>query len=59
MDSLTLISYTFDILFLSNLFTSFLNVFISLIELKNIHQKHPLKEHRCKFKIDKITYSKS
>ena len=30
----------------------FLNLFISLIELKNIH------EQRCKFKIDKTTYSK-
>ena len=35
------------------------NLFVSLIELKNIHSKHPLKEHKSKFKIDKITYSKS
>ena len=35
------------------------NLFISLIELKNIYSKHPLKEDRCKFKINKISYSKS
>ena len=28
------------------------------MELKNADKKHPLKEHKCKFKIDKITYSK-
>ena len=43
-------------LMLNNLFISFLNLFISLIELKKI-QKHPLKEHRCKFKIHYTTYS--
>ena len=31
-------------------------VFVSLIELKNILQKHPIKERGCKFKIDQITY---
>ena len=36
-----------------------INLFIPLIELKNIHQKHQMKEHMCKFEIDKITYSKS
>ena len=39
----------------NNLFISFLNLFISLIELKNIL----LKEHRREFEINKITYSKS
>ena len=34
------------------------NLFISLIELKNIHQKHQIIEHTCKFKIDKAAYSK-
>ena len=34
-------------------------VSIPLIELKNIHLKNPIKEHRCKYKTDKITYSKS
>ena len=34
------------------------NLFISLIELKSIHLKYPLKENRCKFKVDKTTYSK-
>ena len=34
----------FDILLPNNLFISFLKLFISLIELKNVHQKHPLKE---------------
>ena len=47
----------FGIPLLNSLFISFLNLFISLIELKNIHLKHPLKERRCKFKIYKITYS--
>ena len=36
---------------LNNLFISFLNLFICLIE------EHPLKEHRCKFKIE--TYVKA
>ena len=45
----------FDIPLLNNLFISLLNVFISLIELKNIHWKDLLKEHRYKFKTDKIT----
>ena len=31
-----------------------INLFFSLIELK-----HQIKEHTCKFKIDKTTYSKS
>ena len=44
---------------LNNLLVSFLNLFISLTELKNIHWKLPLKKHRCKFKIDKTTCSKS
>ena len=35
------------------------NLFISLIKLKNIYQKHTKKEQNYKFKIDKITYSKS
>ena len=48
----------FDISLLNNLFISFLNLFISLIELKNLHKKHLLQEHRGKLKIDKITYSK-
>ena len=30
---------------------------ISLIKL-NIYWQHPIKEHTCKFKTDKITYSK-
>ena len=47
----------FDIPLLNNPFISFLKLFISLIELKNIHSQHPLKKHRCKFKTDKITYS--
>ena len=49
----------FDIPLLNNISISFLNLFISLIKLKNIYWKHPLKGHRCKFKIDKKTYSKS
>ena len=32
--------WIFDIPFLNNLFISFLNLFISLIESKNIHQKN-------------------
>ena len=28
-------------------------------ELKNIHENPQIKEHRCKFKINKTTYSKS
>ena len=35
-----------------------INQFISLIELKKIHQKSQIKEYTCKFKIDKTTYSK-
>ena len=35
-----------------------INLFICLIELKSIHQKHQIKEHKCKFKKDRITYSK-
>ena len=51
--------YSISHLFLSrtNLFL-FNNLFISLIELINIHENHLLKEHRCKFKRDKITYLK-
>ena len=49
----------FDIPLLNNLFISFLNLFISLTELKNIHLEHPLKEHRYKMKIDNIIYLKS
>ena len=30
-----------------------INLFISLIELKNIHEKHRTKEHTRKFKIVK------
>ena len=41
---------------LNNLFVFFVNRYISLIEVKNIHSKHPLIEHRCKFEIDEITY---
>ena len=41
----------FDIPLLNNLFISFLNLFISSIE------ENLLKEHRCKFKIDKPTQS--
>ena len=40
----------FDIVLRNNLFISFNILFIS---------KHPLKERKCKFKLDKITYSKS
>ena len=36
-----------------------INHFISLIELKNIHWKDQIKEQMCKFKTDKIAYSKS
>ena len=36
---------------------SLINLFIFLIELKNIHSKHQIKEHRCKFKINKEVYS--
>ena len=43
---------------LNNLFVFFVNRYISLIEVKNIHSKHPLIEHRCKFEIDEITYPK-
>ena len=35
----------------------YLFLFIYLVELKNIHEKHSLKEHRCIFKIHKMTYS--
>ena len=38
---------------INNLFIFFLNLLVSLIEFK----EHPLKEHRCKFKTDKIAYS--
>ena len=34
-------------------------IFIEIQQYNDIHQKHSLKEHRSKFKIDKITYSKS
>ena len=37
------------------MFISFKNLFISFIELKYIHQKNKLKEHRFKFRIDNIT----
>ena len=40
-----------DILLLNNLFICFRKLFIYLTELK----ERPLKEHRCKFKIDKTT----
>ena len=36
-----------------------LSLLISLIELQDIHWKHPLKKRRCKFKMDKITVSNS
>ena len=51
----------FDIPLLNNLFISFLNLFISLIELENFHEniKKKKKKNRCKFNLDKITYSKS
>ena len=32
---------------------------VFIVSLKDIQEKHPLQERRCKFKIDKITYSKS
>ena len=35
-----------------------INLFHPLIELNNAHWKHQTKEHMCKCKIDKITYSK-
>ena len=35
------------------------NLFISLIELKNVHWKHPLKERKWMFEIDEMTFSKS
>ena len=35
-----------------------IKLFIPSIEIKHIHYKHQIKEHRCKFNIDKITYSK-
>ena len=35
-----------------------INLYISLIELEKMHLKHPLKERRGKFRIDKITYPK-
>ena len=35
-----------------------INLFISLTELEIIHQKHQIKGHRCRFKIDKRTYPK-
>ena len=46
---------TFELLFDIPLL---INLFIPLIELKNIHSKHEIKENSCKFKIDKSTYSK-
>ena len=33
-----------------------INLLSPLIERKNIHEKHQIKEHSCK--LDKITYSK-
>ena len=36
-----------------------INLFICWIEIKSIHWKHQIKERRCKFKIDEITYLKS
>ena len=56
--SIVTFKYIFDILVCNNLFISFSNLFIYLLELKNIHEKHTFKEHMCKFKIDKITYWK-
>ena len=38
--------------------TLLINLFISLIKLKNIHEKYQIKEYTCKFEIDKIIYSK-
>ena len=35
---------------------SFVNLFFSLIEIKNVNLKHLLKKHKRKFKIDKIAY---
>ena len=35
-----------------------INLFISLIKLKNIHYKQILKEYQCTCKIDKLTHSK-
>ena len=29
-----------------------INLYGSLIEINNIHQKHPIKEHMCKYKVD-------
>ena len=34
-----------------------MNLFIALIKL-DIYEKHQIKKHNFKFKIDKITYSK-
>ena len=50
----------FDIPLLNNLFISFLNLFISLIELEKLplKNKKKKKKNRCKFNLDKITYSK-
>ena len=42
----------FDIALFNKLFISSNNLFIFLIELTNSHEKHPLKEHRYKFKTD-------
>ena len=36
-----------------------INLSVSLIQLKNIHWKHQIKENTSKFKIDKTTYWKS
>ena len=41
-------------LLITNMFISFLNLFISFIDSKRIHSKQPLKEHSCKFKRNKI-----
>ena len=35
---------------------SFVNLFFSLIEIKNVNLKRLLKEHKRKFKTDKIAY---
>ena len=37
----------------------FLTYLFFLIQLKNIHEKHPLKQRKCKFKTAKIIYLKS
>ena len=40
------------------MFLYLFNLLFSLTELKRTFIKHPLKEHSCKFKIEKLTYSK-